>query len=101
MSVVPFHNKSTRKKEPESITGRDAEIVGKALAYAIEVIAALPYKYQERSDRRDMQRIFDAILCSWGKDSVTYDACRHLFHPGSPLIRNANVGLIADDPDAF
>jgi hypothetical protein len=94
MSVVQFHNKSTRKKEPKSITGRDAYLVAKALAYAIEVIAALPATWEEWCDREDMEEILGARFPGFRK-VVTEKACHQLFHPKSPLIRY--IDMVEDD----
>jgi hypothetical protein len=43
------------------VTGRDAYILAKALAYAISIIDALPQERQEWSDREDMACLLDAL----------------------------------------
>lgn len=44
------------------ITGRDPEMIAKALAYAISIIDTLPFWRQEGSDRDDMQDILIAMV---------------------------------------
>jgi hypothetical protein len=47
--------------EREGITGRDAYIVRKALAYAIASIGSLPNDGREESDRLDMVAILKVV----------------------------------------
>ena len=86
-------NKSKRAAQGRlgTITGRDGYIVAKALAYAIEVIAALPDKRRELSDRRDMRKILHTAFSGIVQELVTESACHHLFHPGSVLTRNTGI----------
>jgi hypothetical protein len=102
MSIVAFPKKSTARARArgDSITGRDGYIVAKALAYAIETIAALPEQYQEWGDREDMKAIMAVMFSRDLGDLATESACRHLFHPGSALVRNTDIDLVGDDPDA-
>jgi hypothetical protein len=44
-----------------NITGRDTDVIRKALAYAIEAIDGLPRRCQERSDRDDMVMLLEAL----------------------------------------
>lgn len=46
--------------ESTDITGRDAYIIRKALAYAIEAIDRLPPRWREESDREDMTTLLGA-----------------------------------------
>jgi hypothetical protein len=106
MAVIYFPIKSTEHRSPkceerdESITGRDGYIIAKALAYAIEAIGALPGEYQERSDREDMKAILSFVCPYYLRESVTEDACNHLFHLGSPLVRNTQKDLNNGDKPA-
>ena len=45
----------------KNITGRDGYVIAKALAYAIEAIAALPEERQELGDQDDMKAILEAM----------------------------------------
>jgi predicted ATP-grasp superfamily ATP-dependent carboligase len=68
----------TRKTEFGSVTGRDGYILAQALAYAIEVIGSLPEDRQERSNREDMKKIFEAMFSEQMREIVTYSARCHL-----------------------
>ena len=62
------------------ITGRDRQILIKALAYAIASIESLPPLRQEANDCADMKRILEEMV---GSDQdlarVTASVRRHLF----------------------
>jgi hypothetical protein len=45
-----------------NVTGRDGYIIAKALAYAIEVIDALPKELRSLSDQADMKAILDVMI---------------------------------------
>lgn len=48
----------------ESVTGRDASVVCKALAYAIHTIESLPFEYRENSDMADMKTLLEHYAAS-------------------------------------
>lgn len=58
-----------------NITGRDTDVVRKALAYAIEAIDRLPQRWQESSDRDDMVMLLEAL---GDAELHRYDARLHL-----------------------
>jgi hypothetical protein len=78
------------------VTGRDGYIIAQELAYAIEVIAALPEDFQEYSNREDMKRILAACCEEFTARHLRESAARYLFHPGSPLSRNTAIDQIKD-----
>jgi hypothetical protein len=109
-SIVTFAPKSTNRPRQTKhvrvgyvrlgITGRDGYIIAQALAYAVEAIAALPDKWLERSNLEDMKCILAATTDEWTAQHLREGACRHLFHPGSPLVRNTAIDLPEDDSAA-
>ncbi len=48
------------ERNPTDLTGRDEQMITKALSYAIEAIARLPDRQQEASDCADMMTVFKA-----------------------------------------
>jgi hypothetical protein len=82
------------------ITGRDGYIIAQALAYAVEAIGALPDQWREWSNREDMKRILAATTNELTERDLREGACQHLFHPGSPLVRNTAIDLPEDDSAA-
>jgi hypothetical protein len=64
--------KSRSERQPVSVTGRDAFMALKAMAYAVTVIESLPENRRENSDCRDMRR----LLTSWCRNNP--ETVRHL-----------------------
>ena len=98
MSKIASPKTKTRKTELGSITGRagrDEFIVAKALAYAIQTISSLPECRQERSDRHDMTRIFEAMFSEQLREIVT-DSVR--FHLNPDAAREQVARLRASAP---
>jgi hypothetical protein len=79
------------------ITGRDGYIIRQALAYAIEVIAALPSEYQEYSNLCDMLAILHASTGTSMASHLREGAAHHLFHEGSALKRNTAIDLVLEN----
>jgi hypothetical protein len=95
MNIATFPKTSTSSRR-QSITGRDGYLVLQALAYAIEVIGAMPDQWQEWSNREDMKTLLAAWAEGWEAEHLREGVRHHLFHPGSPLSRNTAI----DDPAA-
>lgn len=60
--------------EPKSITGQDAYMIAKALAYAIEMITALPPDQQERLACEDFKVILTARTSEAMRHYVIWNA---------------------------
>jgi hypothetical protein len=94
MSLVQLPKKSTRVRnrdfsEPNSITGRDAYIVAKALVYAIETIEGLPERRQEGSDCQAMKAIFETLFNPSVRKAITGGVCLHLRQEDGRDLRTA------------
>jgi hypothetical protein len=92
MAIVSLSKKSTRVTnrgfvEPNSITGRDAYIVAKALVYAVETIEALPERWQEWSDCQDMKAILETSCSSRMRETITAGVRLHLYQEGGCDLR--------------
>ena len=55
------NSNSRKERQAENVTGRDGYIICKALAYAIETIERLPEERQEKSDKSDMEKLFNHL----------------------------------------
>jgi hypothetical protein len=91
-SVLSLPKKSTPLigrgfSDPGGVTGRDAYILAKALAYAIQTIEALPERWQEWSDCRDMQAILEASCSLRMRKTITTGVRLHLFQEDGYSLR--------------
>jgi hypothetical protein len=82
-----------------SITGREGQILVKALAYAIEAIERLPPQWQEASDRRDMLALLTALVGGEWADHWRTIARGHLERRGATAVAGQLVLAERDDPE--
>jgi hypothetical protein len=64
------------------VTGRDAYIVRKALAYAIEAINRLPPEWRQADEQEDMLTLFDAVAKPDEQAELRLTARAHLERRG-------------------